>query len=304
MAHSSLFVRDLKQWLMPLVPNDAIPGCANSYRPETLNSLRSILIEIEEMSVFTAITTSISGALLDGRTNRLSPQHLASYAPSSPEVYRRQIDRILAADLPSHLILPVQAYHARMSYALRLTRAILQAGPAPSSAIHISEYQKLEEAWRHVCGTALGAISVLRETLASVRFSRPPVNNEHAEALLRSAKSGGRPCIGKDGQIEMPRWAESRAHARHVTKLAARVLIAGVAHKVQIENLSRTGLGLSGLENVTSGTRAVIEVAGFERLHGRVMWARAGRAGIQLDAILMPDHPLLIAVEQPNRPAA
>lgn len=294
MANSQLFVRDMKQWLAPLSFAPDRPAGADTLSPETLAALRSILIEIEQASVYTAITTSIVGALADGRSNRLTAHHLADYVPPSPEMYRKEINGILSASLPASVLLPVQGYHARLSSALRMTRAIVDAGPAPSTAVRGLEFEKLEDAWRHVCGTALAAIAVLRETLASVRYSRPPVNNEHAEALLRSAKSGGRPCVSAEGDVQMPRWAESRAHTRLVTRQAARIIMPGGTQHVLVENVSRTGLGLSGIKNAVTGARLAIEVLGTERLAGRIMWARAERAGVKLDVILMPDHPLLI----------
>lgn len=298
MANSQLFVRDMKQWLSPLIFSPETSASTDALSPDTLGALRSILVEIEQASVYTAITTSIAGALSEGRAPRLTAHDLAGYLPPSPEMYRKEINGILAASLPASILLPVQGYHARLSSALRMTRAIVEAGPAPSPTVRGMELQNLEDAWRHVCGTALAAIAVLRETLASVRFSRPPVNNEHAEALLRSAKSGGRPCVSDEGQVQMPRWAESRSHARHVTRQAARVIMPAGAQNVLVENVSRTGLGLSGVSNAVTGTRVVIEVLGTERLAGRVMWAREARAGIKLDAILMPDHPLLITPEE------
>lgn len=288
-------MRELKQWVLPLDPNQVRLTSADAISSETLNGLRCILLEIEEASVLIAISASIAGALASGRDNSsLSMQTLAGYLPSSPESYRRYIDHVLKAALAPSIILPVQAYHARLSYALRLTRALADAGPAPTEAVHRAEIEKVDEAWRHVCGTALGAISVLRETLAAVRFSRPPVANEHAEALLRSAKAGGRPCVADNGEVRMPRWAENRAHARKVTEIEAMVRVQG-GKKLGaiIENASRTGLGLNGIKDAAPGAQIAIELQDGELLSGKVMWVRGDRAGVHLEDILPTDHLLL-----------
>lgn len=292
MAHRELFVRDLKQWLSGIGTDFGERTPADSYAAETLNALRSILIEIEQSAVFVAITTSIAGALLD-QSPALTPQHLSSYRPPNPNVYRAHIDGILEGGVDPAILLPVQAYHTRLTFALRLTRAIVDAGPAPTHNVRGCEYQNLEEAWQHVCGMALVAISTLREVLASVRFSRPPVSNEHAEALLRSAKAGGRPCIGKDGSVTMPRWAESRMHQRHVTRQVARLFAGAREQEVMIENVSRSGFGLSGVEDCAAGQAVSIQVQSGERLKGRVMWSRDGRAGIQFETPLPAAHPLV-----------
>lgn len=293
MSQRDLLIRELKQWVMPLDNSRSRHTSADTISSEVLNGLRCILAEIEEASVLIAITASIAGALAESRAAGLNLKHLTSYMPPSPEVYRKHIDIVLAAALSPSLVLPIQAYHARLSYALRLTRAIVEAGPAPTNAVRIIEIEKVEDAWRHVCGTALGAIAILRETLASVRYSRPPVNNEHAEALLRSAKAGGRPCVGEDGKVRMPRWAESRGHARQPTEIKARAFIEGGAQQIVIENASRTGLGLSGIKGAAAGTPITIQFEDGQRLAGKIMWVREERAGVQLTDMLPQMHPLL-----------
>lgn len=298
MAQPDLFVRDLKQWLTGINLSTASRPGADSLSAATLNALRNILIEIEQASVYVAISTSIAGAILDGKSSKLGPQTLLSYKPPSPDAYRRQMDSIIAAGVDPLVLLPIQAYHTRLSYALRMTRAVVDAGPPPSHNVYSAEYERLEEAWRHVCGTALIAISILRETLASVRFSRPPVANEHAEGLLRSAKAGGRPCIGKDGVITMPKWAESRLHARRTISQTAELTIGGRSQQISIENVSRSGIGIGGLQSGTTGDVVTLRLATGETLSGRIMWERAGRAGVQLSDILPPDHVLIASATQ------
>lgn len=293
MVQRQLLIRELKQWVMPLEEGPSRPTSADAISSETLNALRSILVEIEEASVLVAITASIANALVESRDEALTLNHLVAYLPASPSIYRRHIDMVLAAALSPSIVLPVQAYHARLSYALRLSHAIVEAGPAPTDSVRIAEIEKVDDAWRHVCGTALAAISILRETLASVRYSRPPVNNEHAEALLRSAKAGGRPCVGEDGNVRMPRWAESRAHARHVTETQARVLMLEATQTVVLENASRTGLGLSGIKNAETGMNVTVDLADGQRLSGKLMWVRGERAGVKLHEMLPANHVLL-----------
>ena len=292
MAQRQILVRELNQWMIPAADQDRVSG-ADAISSETLNALRCILIEIEEASVLVAITASIAGAISGSRSDALTLRHLLSYLPPNPEVYRRHIDTVTSAALAPFLTLPIQAYHARLSYALRLTRAIVDAGPAPTTAVRASEIENVEDAWRHVCGTALGAISVLRDTLAAVRYTRPPVANEHAEALLRSAKAGGRPCIADDGTVRMPRWAESRSHERQPAQAGVRIYMLGAVHDAVIENASRTGLGLSSLPDAVSGVRVGVEFPDGERMTGKIMWVRGERAGVQLETMLPATHTLL-----------
>lgn len=300
MTQRQILVRELKQWMIP-AQEMVNAGGAETISSETLNALRCILIEIEEASVLVAITASIAGALGSSRSDKLTMRHLMSYLPPSPKVYRRHIDQVGSAALARSLLLPLQAYHARLSYALRLTRALVDAGPAPNPVVRAGEVANVEVAWRHVCGTALGAIAVLRDTLAAVRYSRPPVANEHAEALLRSAKAGGRPCIGEDGNVRMPRWAESRTHTRHAAQTTARIHMLGSIYNAIIENASRTGLGLSGASEAMQGIRIGIELADGERLTGKIMWVRGERAGVQLETMLPATHKLLAGLNETQK---
>lgn len=293
MAQYDLIVRDLKQWLTGVNLNDTRRAGADGYSASTLNALRSILIEIEQAAVYVAISTSIAGIIRETHETKLNVRSIMSYRPPSPNAYTRHMDCVIAAGVDPVVLLPIQAFHTRLSFALRLSRAILDAGPAPTHVVHSVEFERLEEAWRHVCGTALIAISVLRETLASVRFSRPPVSNEHAEALLRSAKAGGRPCIGKDGTVTMPKWAESRIHARHAINKTATLLIGDKSQQVSIENVSRSGVGLIGLQFGTCGDAVTLQLDSGEKLEGRIMWERSGRVGVQLVEMLSPNHVLI-----------
>ncbi|HMN36667.1 MAG TPA: hypothetical protein PKD49_03010 [Hyphomicrobium sp.] len=293
MTYQPLFARELKQWMMPVESGEGRSATADAISADVLGALRAILVEIEEASVYVAITASIASALHRGRAPALTVKHLKGYLPSNPQVYRRHIDTVLAAALSPYVILPLQAYHARLGYALRLTNAIADAGPAPSATIRTAEFDNLQDAWRHVCGTALAAISVVRELMASVRYSRPPVNNEHAEALLRSAKDGGQPCVTDEGTMRMPMWAESRLHARQVTQLRARLLLLDGEKSAIVDNASRTGIGLSGVTGLVPGTALTILLDTGEEILGKIMWSRGERAGVRLDAMLAADHPLL-----------
>lgn len=298
----ALLIRELNQWVMPIENGKTCTTSADTISSEALNALRCILTEIEEASVLIAITASIASALADARTSGVTLKHLTTYLPADPKVYRRNIDIVTEAALSPTIILPIQAYHARLSYALRLTHAVVDAGPAPSTQVGMTEIEKVEEAWKHVCGTALGAISAVRDILASVRYTRPPVVNEHAEALLRSANAGGRPCMDDKGHLRMPRWAESRSHERHVSETIARVhMDDGQRQIVVVENASLTGLGLNQVKKtLASGARIDIELEDGEFLTGKIMWVRGERAGVQLAQMLTARHKLLGGKNKPD----
>ena len=295
MTYLHLLANDLQNWAPPSANDDAARGNGAARDGATLGALHAILDEIEQAGVFTAVSASIATALVDPALTGAVAKDLDTYAPAEPLVYPAFAAKLLGEGLEASVILPVQAYHLRLAFARRLSRAIIDAGPAPSPQQRASELEKLEDAWQHVCGTSLIAASALRGWLseAGVHCALPP--NPHAESLLRAAQAGGRPCVSDDGQIAVPGWAESRRSPRYALRLSARVFVQGGQQIVLIENASETGLGLSGLKASEAGAAITVELPGDDLVSGRIMWSSNGRAGVKLDKNLPARHPILMS---------
>ncbi len=295
MTYLHLLATDLQTWVPPSDSHGEAGPLAAARDGATLGALHAILDEIEQAGVFAAVSSSIATALLDPVLTRAVAKDLDTYAPAEPLVYPVFAAKILGDGLDAGVILPVQAYHLRLAFARRLSRAIIDAGPAPSPEQRISELEKLEDAWQHVCGTSLIAAGALRGWLieAGVHCASPA--NPHADGLLRAAQAGGRPCVSDDGQIAVPGWAESRRSPRYALRLWARVFIQGGQQTVVIENASETGLGLSGIKAGEAGAAITVELPGDDLVSGRIMWSSNGRAGVKLDNSLPARHPILKA---------
>ncbi len=292
MTYLHLLAKDLQTWTPP--PKSGGMGTSGTVRDgATLGALHAILDEIEQAGVFAAVSSSIATALLDPVLTRAVAKDLDTYAPAEPLVYPAFAAKLLGEGMEASVILPVQAYHLRLAFARRLSRAIIDAGPAPSPEQRVSELEKLENAWQHVCGTSLIASSALRSWLteAGVRCAAPA--NPHAESILRAAHAGGRPCVSNDGQIAVPGWAESRKSPRHSLRLPVRVFFQGGQQSVMIDNASETGLGLSGIKASEAGAAITVELPGDDLVSGRIMWSNNGRAGVKLDKSLPANHPVL-----------
>ncbi|MEM9632730.1 MAG: methyl-accepting chemotaxis protein [Pseudomonadota bacterium] len=74
--------------------------------------------------------------------------------------------------------------------------------------------------------------------------------------------------------------AEPRKSPRHSASGAAEVLLNGSNQTVQVENVSRTGIGVKGLTDSEPGKTVSVNYQGNERL-GRTVWSDGGTTGVQ-----------------------
>jgi hypothetical protein len=76
-----------------------------------------------------------------------------------------------------------------------------------------------------------------------------------------------------------------RADPRYTIDLPARLVIdEGAPESARLINLSRNGFRLVSPLNLPAGTPVRLEVEGWPRLAGRVVWCDGGRIGCMVDA--------------------
>jgi len=74
--------------------------------------------------------------------------------------------------------------------------------------------------------------------------------------------------------------AEARRSPRQDVAHTAEVLFDGATQTVELENVSRTGVGLKNVKGATAGKTVSIHMDGRERL-GHIIWVEGTRAGVQ-----------------------
>ena len=110
---------------------------------------------------------------------------------------------------------------------------------------------------------------------------------------MRAAERGERPCVDPDGNVTVPGWAENRKAKRVAVNLPAIAYYRGLKQTVVIDNASKSGLGLAGLDGAIPGRMLSLAVEGGETLSGMIIWSRGKNTGIKLDEPLSSDHKLL-----------
>lgn len=294
MAYIEYLARDYSDWLYVHDSAGANPAAANPNRLDqrTARSLQAVLIEVEQASVFIAVSTSVATALLSETGSSISAWHLQSYGPAEPQIFPA-VAQLLSSGLNAERLMPVLSHYARLGFAQRLSRSVIELDPAFPIDERRMETEKLEDAWRHVCATAIEAATAIRTCLEEAGYQCPPVANASTERLLRAAEQGECPCVDTEGNVTVPGWAENRSTKRHTINQNVEAYYRGQKQTIILENASAAGLGLRGLTRGMPGRVISIALEGGETVAGMIAWDRDGRTGVKLDAPLAAEHPLL-----------
>ncbi len=294
MAYLEMLARDYDLWAALDCESNAEADDRSD--PQISRILQVVLVEIEQAGVFTAVSMSIASALLERSGPAINPWHLQSYGPAKAQIYPVVAARLLSSKLGVAHLAPVQNYFARLEFAQRLSQTVLGLDPALPASSQLNEIEKLEDAWRYVCRANLEASGAVRSCLIELGAEAPPITNLSANALLRAAERGERPCVDVSGNVTVPGWAENRKAKRVAVGRPANAYYRGLKQTVIIDNASTTGLGLKNLDGGIAGRMISVVLDSGEALSGMIMWSRGTAAGIKLDEQLSEDHALLRAV--------
>ena len=110
-------------------------------------------------------------------------------------------------------------------------------------------------------------------------------------AFLRTAGMGRSSCVNGHGEITLPQLAQRRRAPRLTLKHPCQVVFANQAIPAILEDVSRTGLGISCERSLPRGQCVVVKV-GSRQIKGAVVWQTGTRIGLQLVASLSTDDPL------------
>ena len=92
-------------------------------------------------------------------------------------------------------------------------------------------------------------------------------------------------------QVRRMLWAQRRRAPRLTLKHPCQVVFANQAIPAILEDVSRTGLGISCERSLPRGQCVVVKV-GSRQIKGAVVWQTGTRIGLQLVASLSTDDPL------------
>lgn len=257
--------------------------------------LDAVWREMESVATMAAVSASIVNALSTPEGSRtVSAQALQTYAPPDMPVFASAFAHMIDSGRFSHLAETLQVFETRVSLARRMGLAYAREQRARSSdqtADRTVDLETLQDAWAHACEAALNVISDVsrvRHTQISGPFKlERPGPEQRLSNLLIAAANGLHPCVGSDGYVTIPGWAERRHHKRQLVDFAIEVHNAGRMFSARVFDVSAGGLGmvwLSGPQRpeLNSGDFIAIKVPGGRSLKGRIAWLSGCKAGVTL----------------------
>lgn len=250
-----------------------------------------LYIELQNVLILVAITTSITNALECGTGQDLPEAAINAFCPSHSPIFDDLMQQLMSECNDITLCGSLQAFDARLRLAQRLSQHF-QARIATKGCHTVAEIEILSDAWRRTCTSALRLIDLFKafvEPNGGLRRSEP--ETRLIEILLK-AEGGGTPCMGTHGGIEIPGWAERRRESRIQIRQLVIATIGNRSHEVTIHDASQRGLGLVGAAN--TGQHVTLTLSDGRKITGTVVWSQEGRFGMRLDLPLTLADPLLV----------
>lgn len=256
--------------------------------------------EFVTAALFTAVTAGIFTARRQGRSVKLGSDG-TGFLPPPPNAFLAALPACNGPGVTAALVDGMLSFHQRAAFAGRIARPLL-AGPAPAPHA-TTEIHALHELWLSLCSEALLVfhrmcdqsgldLESLSRDIDLVRFAVREIGD-------------GRPYfVREDGTIFIPGWLELRRAERLAVAWSVTVRQNGRGQAAILNNISRTGAGLTFMPPLESGTPIGLELESGRVLHGMIVWNSQMHHGVEFfdplaehDPILQPepaqDHAIL-----------
>ena len=154
-----------------------------------------------------------------------------------------------------------------------------QPTPRGNGGVHIDV---LTEMWRDLCRHASALMSDLRQCTRAGHDQARAAHGRAAEHLLKSASSGQWPCVSRDGDVEVPSWAERRRHERWTVEWSAQLLGDGQHFPIEVFDVSQGGFGVKCTSAHAPGAHVSILLPTGACYDGAVAWVAGSAFGVSL----------------------
>lgn len=249
-----------------------------------------VVAEFSTAALFSIVATCIVAARLDGRAVRLAgPAEI--YLPSAPTVLPNAITALSKMGMATSILQSILAFHTRATFAARLSTPVFsrwnenaESGTGDLAGEHA--------VWNTVCGAALLVVHFL---YAENGF--PDDTQERSMQLIRDSiraiGNGQTPFVRSDSTVFIPGWFDYRREVRRT--FGWRVEVHHQNHRMLgvLENLSRTGMGLSTQSVMIVGRPVCAILQDGRQLEGTIVWVNGLRCGATLLRTLDSHDPLI-----------
>ena len=266
-----------------------------SLDPAALHSLGLVRSELAHVGTIVSIVTGLANAIESGLFGHIRPHSVGSFSPTFSATFLDLLGELARQPQLSEIAQLWQALRARLALALSLRQNFISSSDQPECSV-ICPIEIVADSWRRVCSATLD----LHSRIASeVAVGRPAFFSEREEqtlSLVRTAARGGWPCMGRDGQISIPDWAERRTEQRRTVNLNAAISIGSVKYPVILENVTTLGFGLASSMWFKPLSEVTVELPDGRCMIAYVRWAQNGKVGVRLLEPLDLNDPLLVPV--------
>ncbi|HRY07127.1 MAG TPA: PilZ domain-containing protein [Hyphomicrobiaceae bacterium] len=266
---------------------------AFSVRPEVAQSRAMALIltlrgQVRHTLVLTAICASAAN-VLHNESDPRAARALIHFYPVGSGLYILSATRYHRLQPDTGIAKSLDGFNAALDAAMATTMAFSAARQATPNLADVPTVD-LCAAWRFACLQGQRLLTELDELIAIFHPIHPTDGGDELIKALEESAVGGTPLRAPDGEFAMPSWAEGRQLPRVAVACNASLLVGTKVHAIRITNISAGGLGIETPALLREDEIITIVVEGMV-LPGRVVWSRAGRAGIALEQSLLDDSP-------------
>jgi PilZ domain len=290
--------------IVPGPIEDDTEGFANQFRPRLRLSRRAVgqpehrlgfklASEFLTTSLFITVTASMVSARKQARIIRLGAD-ASVYLPKEPDFFCSAATADPAAFFNQSLTAHLQRIYQQLTMALEFTPVRTEHWTT-NIVLPGLGWDELCNIWQPLCGEARMLMLVLAE-LDMLRESDQLPRLLEIEALAKSARYGGTPCVRSDGLVLIPGWLDRRRDRRIPVRVSVVIDYGRGRQRAILSDVSGAGIGVSSCPSLPSGTSMSVELPNGRILNGLVAWSSGGNIGLRFAEPMRETDPLFRSI--------
>lgn len=199
---------------------------------------------------------------------------------------------LFATDIPETLLHRIQSFCARLEYAGNATLAFFNQPKTikPRRDVHL---EVLASIWLATTAEAMPLLETLLESSDPIATSDRWQRCRAFKPVLQEVISGGWPCLGADGRVQLTGLTERRREQRIQVEWTVKLLRGTSEIFAQLNSLSRSGARLTCLTSLSVGDAINMILANERAIEGHIVWSDKEFCGLKFRWPLEPGDTLL-----------
>ena len=246
---------------------------------ETRHLTYGLVVELLTTALFTTVTISMLNAKVQRRTLRFVGP-VATCLPEEPGSLSELASTRPDAFFSESLTMELDKAYEQLRFALSVTPRDDLSWSSEDVNRGAPKWAELKNFWQPLA-VATRMILMVLEELDLVLWSDQIPRLFEIEGLLKSATSGGTPCVRADGLVFVPGWLDRRRERRVPLGISVWIDSARGRQRVLLNDLSVSGLGLAQCQSLELDSAVSAELPNGRILEGAVIWSYGGNIGLR-----------------------